>query len=801
MTFDGTATPGCDYRPQFGTLSLAPGETSAQVLVPVVGELVTEPDETVRVRFGNVTEASLARDEAVLTIQNDDDANQPPVLLPGRSPANGATGVSLPPTLSWSATDPDAGDTLTHDVYLGTSFSTSGQGWTRVCPATTGPGPRGGAVTGYDEANDRLILFGGDPVGGGSDTLWVLANATGAGGPPAWTPIPTTGGPAGLRRAAAAYDPATNRLVVYGGCVGACDSALADTWVLSNANGLGGAPEWTPVAAAGPGPRVGAAAAHDTAAGRLLVFGGSGGAPGTERNDVWSLGGLDGSGPLAWTPLTPAGAAPSPRQGSSAAYDVEANRMLVFGGLDGDGRALDDVWVLAGAGGAGPAWMALQPAGPLPGRRFGHAAAFDPASRRLVVLGGTTAPPGVGNNFVFGDVWMLTDTGVGTVPQWTRLSPAGLGPVARFEAAAAYSPSLNRVVLAGGVNNRLGDPDDVWVLADVTGRLPLVSADQPSASYLADGLTPGARYFWRTVTRDSHGAWRGSPAWQFTSNRPPLVDAGPDQGITLPASQVSLAGTASDDGLPSGTLNLTWSLASGPAPVVFSDPTSPATAATFSTPGAYVLRFTADDTQLQAGDDMTVTVTARAAAGRTYTVNADFDLGRSVNVAHDVADQLQLKGQAGAFQFIWVAVSTKGTIVKIDTRTGADPRRVPHGARGPAHRPVAHHRRPQRQRLDDEPRRQQRRARRPARERPVRGPQRQRHHRHLDRPGRHSGVDEHGRCGHQRRRHDRGRRVHPPLHPGQLVRHPPRLGHDRQRRLGQRHRRASASTCSTARRA
>jgi RHS repeat-associated protein len=669
MTFDGTATPGCDYRPQFGTLSLAPGETSAQVLVPVVGELVAEADETVHVRFGNVTEASLARDQAILTIQNDDDANEAPVLLPGRAPANGATGVTLPPTLAWAATDPDAGDTLTHDVYLGTSFSASGQSWTRVCPATTGPGPRSGAVSGYDEANDRLILFGGDPAAGSSGTLWVLANATGAGGAPAWTPIETSGGPAGLRRAAAAYDAATNRLVVHGGCVGTCESALADTWVLSNANGLGGPPEWTLVTGAGPGPRVGAAAAYDAASGRLLVFGGSDGSAGSERNDVWSLGGVDGSGPLAWTPLPVAGAAPAPRQSSSAVYDPEARRLVVFGGLDGDAHALGDVWVLTGAGGAGdtPAWVALQPAGPLPGRRFGHAAAFDAAARRMLVFGGTTAPAGA-SNFVFGDAWMLTETG--TTAQWIRLSPAGLAPLARFDASAAYSASHNRIVLAGGANNRLGDPDDVWMLADAMGSLPLVSADQPDASYLAEGLTPGAQYFWRTVTRDSHGAWRGSVAWRFTSNRPPLVEAGPDQAITLPASHVTLTGTASDDGLPSGTLVLAWSLASGPAPVVFSDPASPVTDATFTAPGSYVLRLTADDSQLQASDQLTVTVSARPAAGRTYTLDADFDLGRSVNVAHDVPDQLRLKGQAGAFQFIWVAVSTKGTIVKIDTRTG-----------------------------------------------------------------------------------------------------------------------------------
>lgn len=53
-----------------------------------------------------------------------------------------------------------------------------------------------------------------------------------------------------------------------------------------------------------------------------------------------------------------------------------------------------------------------------------------------------------------------------------------------------------------------------------------------------------------------------------------------------------------------------------------------------------------------------------------YTLNADFDQGTLVNVNHSVPDQLQL-GDAKPFNFIWVAASDRGTVVKIDTRTGA----------------------------------------------------------------------------------------------------------------------------------
>jgi len=66
----------------------------------------------------------------------------------------------------------------------------------------------------------------------------------------------------------------------------------------------------------------------------------------------------------------------------------------------------------------------------------------------------------------------------------------------------------------------------------------------------------------------------------------------------------------------------------------------------------------------------TPTHTPTASAMRVYTANADFDEGRLINVVHDPSDQLQLDSRARAFNFIWVAVSSKGTIVKIETETG-----------------------------------------------------------------------------------------------------------------------------------
>ena len=97
-------------------------------------------------------------------------------------------------------------------------------------------------------------------------------------------------------------------------------------------------------------------------------------------------------------------------------------------------------------------------------------------------------------------------------------------------------------------------------------------------------------------------------------NQPPSVDAGPDRTVTLPAT--ALEGSASDDGRP-GPLISAWSQVSGPGTVSFQDAGDPQSAVTFPSVGTYVLRLTADDGELSASDDVTLTVTDAPIAGNT----------------------------------------------------------------------------------------------------------------------------------------------------------------------------------------
>ena len=266
--------------------------------------------------------------------------------------------------------------------------------------------------------------------------VWVLTNANGLGGPPAWVPLSPTGGPPpgasfpGREFTSAIYDGVTNRMIVFGGAT--CDpcGGRNDVWVLTNANGLGGAATWLELFPTG-GPPTGHyanGATFDSAGNRLMISFGL--APGGIAGDAWVLAnasGLDRGTGLpaapAWTPL-PSG--PDPRYFHAASYDAASNRMVVFGGLGNSGYQ-NDVWVLDNANGAGPAaWSPTSPTGtpPQPRAVFYHYQLYDPATRRLLVFGGDadTAAPALT------DYWVLTEAdGIPTpTPTATRTATPGI---------------------------------------------------------------------------------------------------------------------------------------------------------------------------------------------------------------------------------------------------------------------------------------------------------------------------------------------------------------------------------------
>src|SRR5205823_8309855 len=91
----------------------------------------------------------------------------------------------------------------------------------------------------------------------------------------------------------------------------------------------------------------------------------------------------------------------------------------------------------------------------------------------------------------------------------------------------------------------------------------------------------------------------------------------------LLSDTLTLRGTVSDDGLPTGgTLTISWSKISGPGTVTLGSPDKAVTTANFSTVGTYILRLAANDSEYESHLDVTVTVKQ---GNRAPTVNAGPD--------------------------------------------------------------------------------------------------------------------------------------------------------------------------------
>jgi RHS repeat-associated protein len=109
-------------------------------------------------------------------------------------------------------------------------------------------------------------------------------------------------------------------------------------------------------------------------------------------------------------------------------------------------------------------------------------------------------------------------------------------------------------------------------------------------------------------------------------NQPPVVSAGRSQTIQLPTNTVTLQGTATDDGLPSGILIISWSEVAGPGVVSFGSPATATTTVSFPGAGVYLLRLTANDTQLSSSSDVVISVQSANGANQPPVVSAGPDL-------------------------------------------------------------------------------------------------------------------------------------------------------------------------------
>jgi hypothetical protein len=131
-----------------------------------------------------------------------------------------------------------------------------------------------------------------------------------------------------------------------------------------------------------------------------------------------------------------------------------------------------------------------------------------------------------------------------------------------------------------------------------------------STKQLVNGITDIVILASSQTTRAYYHA--SIPITTQPANDAPVVNAGVDQALTLPATAV-LDANVTDDGQPNppGVIAPSWSKLSGPGNVTFGNPALVDTTATFSAPGVYVLQLAANDGALITADTVTVTVQAQ----------------------------------------------------------------------------------------------------------------------------------------------------------------------------------------------
>ena len=171
------------------------------------------------------------------------------------------------------------------------------------------------------------------------------------------------------------------------------------------------------------------------------------------------------------------------------------------------------------------------------------------------------------------------------------------------------------------------DPDGTisayqWSL--VSGPNGSIITNLLSALTTVTGLAAGVYKFQLTVT-DNSGA-TAADTMQLTVtpliNQLPAANAGPDQAITLPANNVSLAGSGSD---PDGTISsYLWSKISGPANGTITNTSAAASAVTGLSQGIYTFELKVTDNS-GATDTDTMQVTVNAAPNQLPVANAGND--------------------------------------------------------------------------------------------------------------------------------------------------------------------------------
>jgi len=350
-------------------------------------------------------------------------ATQPP------EPTVPPVGIA-PPASGGAAVAPTPAATAT--LASVTSGASGKTGWTQIAAANSPPARYDHTIT-LDTVNNRIVLFGGRD---GSKTLgdtWTYDLKSNA-----WREVKASPAPEARLGHAAAFDAKSKRALVF---AGQASGFFNDVWAFDAAKET-----WQKLETKGtpPAARYGTSAVVDARRNQLII---THGFASGRFDDTFAL----DLATNTWSQINPIDGQPLKRCLHESVYDAKSDRMILFGGCSsGFGPCPQgDLWSLNVSG---KDWNEVSPKKIKPSARQNPALVGDNAGRLILFGGKTSDGPST-------DAWSL-DIASG---EWTALALSGSAPPARYSHDAAWNPATKQMIVFGGRGSS-GALNDMWVL-------------------------------------------------------------------------------------------------------------------------------------------------------------------------------------------------------------------------------------------------------------------------------------------------------------------------------------------------
>jgi hypothetical protein len=339
--------------------------------------------------------------------------------------------------------------------------------WTNRTPAGSKPSARSGAGMVFDSTRNKFVIVGGRAgTGYNYEDTWEWDPTTGA-----FTDRTNSGSrPPGRSLHSMVFEKSTGKVLLFGGGRSSQESgfwlgndgtgvasAYGDTWEWDPATGA-----WTELTlAVAPSARYSSALVWDSTRARAVLFGG-------KQEDQYSNPGIPCQDTWEWNPATPGwterttdGTKPSARFGHAMAYDPGRGVMVLVGGVDR--FTVADVWEWDPATAAWARRLAGSEANLPPARAYASLVT-DVAQDRLYLMDGLNfytrpGPDGMaeGQTIPFADLWELEPATAVFTSRNSRSAPAE-----RSGFAMAFCPDNSKTYVFGGVDDGFQVLDDLW---------------------------------------------------------------------------------------------------------------------------------------------------------------------------------------------------------------------------------------------------------------------------------------------------------------------------------------------------